>query len=498
LHPQWTHDVIQREIIPSCIKKGLWRGELALLTRDGREIPTLTVGVGCKDANGKMNFLAVIMRDITDRKKAEEALREGEERYRILAERNPHGIQVIDQTGIITYVNPAYQKMLGHTKEELLGKHIVDLLEPASRRPELHEYLSLLVKEQPEPTVYFQQNRRKDGEIIEQAVNWNYSRDNKGNVVGFISVITDITERKQAEVELQLINEQLDAVIFNMPIGVAILEGSEFKYVKINRTLADINGLSVEDHIGRPLAEVIPHAAKDIIPRLRKVWKSNKTSPQYEFSTRLPKDPGRGKYFIDCFFPIEGKDGKIKAIGTTVLDITNRKESELILKESHDLLEHCVEKRTKELGKSEKDLIRQKRILEEKNIALSEIVAQIEIEKNKIKENITANVDELLMPSLKSLKRKGTRLDRRHIDLLEKNLRELSSTFGKKISEKKWNLTPKEIKICNLIRNGLSNKEIAGLFNTSLRTIESHRNNIRKKLGISGKAVNLTTYLQFF
>jgi len=89
-------------------------------------------------------------------------------------------------------------------------------------------------------------------------------------------------------------------------------------------------------------------------------------------------------------------------------------------------------------------------------------------------------------------------LDRGHIDVLEKNLKELNSTFGRKISEKEWNLTPKEIKICDLIRNGLGNKEIAGLLNTSVRTIESHRNNIRKKLGISGKAVNLTTYLQFF
>ncbi len=139
------------------------------------------------------------------------ALRKSEEGYRILAERNPHGIQAIDPTGIITYVNPAYQEMVGYTKEELLGKHIVDLLEPASRRPELREYLSLLVKKQPEPTTYFQQNRRKDGEVIEQAVSWNYSRDGEGNVVGFISVITDITQRKRDEEELSRAKEAAEA-----------------------------------------------------------------------------------------------------------------------------------------------------------------------------------------------------------------------------------------------------------------------------------------------
>ncbi len=151
-------------------------------------------------------------------------LRESEERYRILAERNPHGIQVLDPTGIITYVNPAYQEMLGYTKEELLGKHIVDLLEPASRRPELREYLSLLVKEQPEPTTYFQQNRRKDGEVIEQAVDWDYSRDGGGNVVGFISVITDITEHKQAEEAKRITHELLEIAFHNADIPTMLKE----------------------------------------------------------------------------------------------------------------------------------------------------------------------------------------------------------------------------------------------------------------------------------
>ena len=107
--------------------------------------------------------------------------------------------------------------MLGYTREELLGKHIVDLLEPASKRPELREYLSLLVKERPEPTTYFQQNRRKDGKVIDQVVSWNYSQDGEGNVVGFISVITDITERKQAEESLQREASMRSLLLENLP-----------------------------------------------------------------------------------------------------------------------------------------------------------------------------------------------------------------------------------------------------------------------------------------
>jgi PAS domain S-box-containing protein len=144
----------------------------------------------------------VFVKNITKHKEAEEALQKSEHRYRTLVEVNPYGIQEIDTSGIITYTNPAYQQILGYTEQELLGKSIQDLLEPESRRDELRDYLSILVKEQPQPSTYYQKNRTKDDRIIDIAVDWNYNRDNEGLIVGFTSVITDITERKKAEEKL--------------------------------------------------------------------------------------------------------------------------------------------------------------------------------------------------------------------------------------------------------------------------------------------------------
>ncbi len=90
--------------------------------------------------------------EIHRRKLSEEVLRESEGRYRTLVETNPYGIQEIDTTGIIIYTNSTYQKMLGYTKEELSGESILNLLEPTSKRDELREYLTVLVKEQPQLT----------------------------------------------------------------------------------------------------------------------------------------------------------------------------------------------------------------------------------------------------------------------------------------------------------------------------------------------------------
>jgi DNA-binding CsgD family transcriptional regulator len=80
--------------------------------------------------------------------------------------------------------------------------------------------------------------------------------------------------------------------------------------------------------------------------------------------------------------------------------------------------------------------------------------------------------------------------------LLRKNLEELTSSFGTRLADKKARLTSKEIEICNMIKNGLTSKEIARLLNTSLLTVEKHRNNIRTKLGAVNKGLSLFSILQ--
>lgn len=166
------------------------------------------------------------MTDITDRKQAEEELRESKEKYLRLVETNPYGIQEIDTTGIITYTNPAYQRMLGYTEEELSGESILNLLEPASRRNELREYLSALCEDQPQPKIYLQKNRIKNGRVIDQEVAWEYDRDSEGRIVGFTSVITDVTERKTAEDALRLSEERFRAIYEYAPVLINAFDES--------------------------------------------------------------------------------------------------------------------------------------------------------------------------------------------------------------------------------------------------------------------------------
>jgi DNA-binding CsgD family transcriptional regulator len=101
----------------------------------------------------------------------------------------------------------------------------------------------------------------------------------------------------------------------------------------------------------------------------------------------------------------------------------------------------------------------------------------------------------MLLPLVKKMGDRGSDLDKDYLRLLEENIAQLTSSFGSKICHLNQRLTPRESEICNMIRAGLGSKEIGKMLNISYRSVETYRNHIRKKLGITNKKINLTSYL---
>jgi len=148
----------------------------------------------------------------------------------------------------------------------------------------------------------------------------------------------------------------------------------------------------------------------------------------------------------------------------------------------------------KQRKKTEYKLREQKKSLQRKSIALGEVLRQVKVDKRQMEDNVIANAENLLLPIIQKLRQ--TEESRKYIELLQSCLKELTSSFGTRMSDKKAGLTSKEIEICNLIRSGLTSKEIAALLNTSLQTVEKHRSNIRSKLGLANKKVSLSSTLR--
>lgn len=133
--------------------------------------------------------------------------------------------------------------------------------------------------------------------------------------------------------------------------------------------------------------------------------------------------------------------------------------------------------------------------LERKNITLREILSHIEEEKRNYKREIGRIVENSLLPSLRKLVKENGDINRSYYELIEENLQGLALSAGSDLKSLS-RLSPRELEICNLIKSGASSKDIATNLNISLITVNKHRERIRKKLLISNKSINLSTFLK--
>lgn len=136
--------------------------------------------------------------------------------------------------------------------------------------------------------------------------------------------------------------------------------------------------------------------------------------------------------------------------------------------------------------------------LKQANAALHGVLDRIEDEKKGVHSAIMANVEKVLMPVLHALEAEIPARQKKYVLLLKEHLEEITAPFADRLSKTFTKLTAVEIRICNMIRNGMSSKEIAQLRHVSPTTVARQRERIRKKLQIAGTDTNLATYLSTF
>ncbi len=356
---------------------------------------------------------------ITDRKRAEEALRKIEERYRVLVETIPHGIQEIDPTGMITFSNSAHNKIFGFGEKSMIGQSIVDLQVSDFARAELKDYLANLMKEQPEPIPYIAKNLTKDGRIIDVQVDWDYKRDKQGCVTGFISVVTDITKRKYVEealqdahdklerrvnertAELLKINEQLMQEIEDRKRAEEALRENEKKYRLIFENIQDIyyevtlDGIIIG--ISPSIEEISKYLRQELIGKsVYNIYAD--PEKRDDFVKELLK---RGKV-TDYEITLKDKDGLLRYCSITAKLLNDAHGVPVkIIGSMHDITDHkLVDERLRERGV---ELEKKTQSLKESNTALKVLLRQREEDKIELEEKVLLNVKDLVLPYLISI-----------------------------------------------------------------------------------------------
>ncbi len=145
----------------------------------------------------------------------------------------------------------------------------------------------------------------------------------------------------------------------------------------------------------------------------------------------------------------------------------------------------------------EQNLAAKVNTLEQLTAALNVLLDKRVEDQEELQENILASIKTLVEPYIGRLKESKLKTNQQVLlNNLESNLKEIISPFSKHLSSQYLKLTPKEVSVANFVKNGKTNKEIAAIQGVTSRTIASHRENIRKKLGLTNKKANLNTYLQ--
>jgi DNA-binding CsgD family transcriptional regulator len=149
-----------------------------------------------------------------------------------------------------------------------------------------------------------------------------------------------------------------------------------------------------------------------------------------------------------------------------------------------------------ELKKRTNDLEIKRKSLEELNTAMKILLEKREADRSKLEEYVLTNVKKLIEPYFEKIKKTNLNTQQKALlSIVESNLKEIISSFTHKVSVKYFNLTSTEIQVARQIGHGHTTKKIAAFMNVSPRTVETHRKNIRKKIGLEGKRENLRSHL---
>jgi two-component system sensor histidine kinase/response regulator len=272
---------------------------------------------------------------LIQRKQVEAAHRQSEERLQLALEASDLGLWDWNiKTGKV-YRDWRWKKMLGYEAHEITDdSHAFGELVHPDDAPVIKSELDAYLRgESPVYEVEFRL-RSKSGEwkwIQSRAQ--VFERDELGEPLRMTGTHKDITERKTLERELALREARLNAFFSCAPVGLTILD-EELRYVQINEVLASINGMSQSQHIGKTLWEIVPDVAPVIASVHKQVMQTGKPVLNIELSTALPLQPGIIRHFLTSYFPIFGEDNHPASVGTVVIEITDRKYTELALQES--------------------------------------------------------------------------------------------------------------------------------------------------------------------
>jgi len=404
--------------------------------------------------------------EINEHKKTEEALRSSEAYYRTIFQNTGTAMVIMEEDTTISLTNTESEKFVGYRPSDLEDKRrAIDFV----ARDDLKRIMGYqqMRKVDPDraPRSYDLKIVDRLGNVRDVHITIALIPDTRKTIASFI----DITEQKKMEAALKESEAKYRNIFHNAMEGIFQI-GIQGEILSANPSFAHFFGYKSPEDIMRGVRDIryeiyVDEGQRNELKRLL-----DKQGFVRNFEVQCRRKDGQRIWASLNIRIVRGGDNKIICYEGTLVDITERKEVQ-------------------------EDLFNKSRSLEETNAALRVLLRQREADKNELEDKIMHNVKELVFPYIDKLRAGQSGKDTVIIDIIESNLNEILSPFIKSMASRYINFTPKEIQIADLMKKGKTTKEISIILSLSPRTIDIHRYNIRRKLNINKKKVNLQSYL---
>jgi len=294
-------------------------------------------------------IIAGTIRDITEEKAAQDALRESEEKFRALVETTGDFVWEVDAAGVYTYVSPQVRQILGYEPEELAGRTPFDLMPPEEAERVAAEFNRCVTSRLPIISLE-NKNLRKDGSAVILETSGVLRYDDQGRFAGYRGIDRDITERKRAEEALKESEARLSSILHGSPVLQFVIDRNH-RVISWNNALEEYSGIKAEDMIGtdqqwrafylkkRPvLADLLIDGNTDAITRLyaEKLKKPRYVEGAYEATDFFPQMGSSGIWLSFTAAPLRDVQGTIIGAVETLEDVTERIEGENALREREE------------------------------------------------------------------------------------------------------------------------------------------------------------------
>jgi PAS domain S-box-containing protein len=385
------------------------------------------------------------------------------------------GYYEVDLDGNYTFFNEGLLRITGYPREEMLGLNNRRIVDDYNNKKVFNVFHQVFLTGVP-AHAFDWECIRKDGARRFVEVSVTLKRDVKGRPTGFMGIARDITERKLAERALRESEERYRTIIENIEDGYyeVDLDGN---YTFFNEGLLRITGYPREEMLGLNNRRIVDaYNNKKVFNVFHQVFLTG--VPAHAFDWECIRKDGARRFVevsVTLKRDIYGKPAGFMGIAR---DITERKRYQA------------------ELEAKENELKQKNKSLEEANTALNVLMKKVEEHRAVYEETLRDNLNKVAMPYLQRAKEKiKDKAAIEQLRLLEDSLSSIFAPYAHSLASEFPRLTSTEIDVANFVAQGKRTKEIADVLNVTPKAVEVHRNNLRRKFGLTNQKTGLRTHL---